>query len=168
MRALPLALALSAALLAGCTADPPPAVSQGPPSAPSVVADPGQAPPSDGTSVVEPGVTCTPPPTVSAALPDGFPEGLELPPDSVLTGVERSGGYALVSGRTAAPVAQVLEHFRGAVERAGLVVQRSEDEGRSGQLVFFGALVEGGVVVARLTCPRGQTGFTVRGRRVAG
>ena len=120
---------------------------------------------SEGTSVAEPRPSCTPAPRVRADLPADFPAGLELPARTVLTGVDASDGSTVVSGRVRASVQDVLVHFRTAVERAGLVVQREESEGRSGELVFFGAEAEGGVAVAKLSCPAGSTSFTVRASR---
>lgn len=86
------------------------------------------------------------------------PPPVDLPPGAVLTDVTQAGQERLVTGRVAAGVDEVLEHFRGA---AGFVVTRDEDEGRAGELRLFGAAGEIGVTVARLTCPRGQTGFTL-------
>lgn len=174
----PLATALLCGALlvaAACSSEP----SADPGPAPAATSDPavpspstgeaapvqsGDASSTEGTSVVESGAPCRPLPAVSTPLPDGYPEGLALPPGTTLTGVQTQGGFGLVTGRTAASVDEVLEHFRTAVESAGLVVQRIESEGRSGQVAFFGALTQGGVAVARLTCPRGETGFTVRSR----
>ena len=83
---------------------------------------------------------------------------VDLPPGSVLTDVRQVGDQRLVTGRVSATVDQVLEHFRTA---EGFVVSRDEDEGRAGELQLFGAAGTVGVTVARLTCPRDQTGFTV-------
>lgn len=83
---------------------------------------------------------------------------MDLPLGSVLTDVRQVGDQRLVTGRAPATVGQVLEHFRSS---EGFVVSRDEDEGRSGELQLFGAAGTVGVTVARLTCPRGQTGFTV-------
>ena len=120
---------------------------------------------SDGSSVAEPRPSCTPAPAVDRDLPADFPAGLDLPARTVLTGVDRSAGSTVVSGRVRAPVEDVLAHFREAVAGAGLVVQRDESEGRSGELLFFGAETEGGVAVAKLSCPAGSTSFTVRAGR---
>ena len=126
---------LVALLLAGCAPQPPSAV--------------------DGESRVEPGVTCAPASPVAAALPSGYPEP---PAGAELT--EVTDGQ--VSGRVVGEVEQVLEHFRSAVDRAGYVVQREEDEGRSAQLGFFGVAGSGTATLAALTCPSGSTGFTLR------
>lgn len=81
-----------------------------------------------------------------------------LPFGAVLTDVREIGGQRLVTGRAPASVTEVLAHFRAA---PGYVVTRDEDEGRSGELQLFGSTGDVGVTVARLTCPRGQTGFTL-------
>ena len=146
------------------TAPPVTATAEAPAGGQPDVVTSGQASGTEGTSTVVPGPSCRTPRAVREPLPAEYPEGLALPPGAVLTGVEHADGYALVTGRVAADVGSVLEHFGAAVEAAGLVVQRQESEGRSGQLVFFGALREGGVSVARLACPAGETGFTVRSR----
>ena len=136
-----------------------------PPQDPGEVVGGDEDASSEGMSVAEPGPACTPAPRVRADLPADFPAGLELPARTVLTGVDASAGSTVVSGRVRASVQDVLVHFRTAVERAGLVVQREESEGRSGELVFFGAEAEGGVRVAKLSCPAGSTSFTVRASR---
>ena len=86
------------------------------------------------------------------------PPPVDLPPGSVLTDVRQVGDQRLVTGRVSTTVAQTLAHFRAA---DGFVVSRDEDEGRAGELQLFGAAGTIGVTVARLTCPRGQTGFTL-------
>ena len=126
--------------LTGCTA-------QGEPPAPPAAVD--------GVSTVESGVPCAPPSVLSepvGVLP------VEPPPGAVLTDVAEQAGQRLVTGRVAASVDDVLEHFRAA---PGYVVSRDEDEGRSGKLQLFGARGDVTVTVALLTCPRGSTGFTL-------
>lgn len=138
-----LLLGLLLVLVAACGQDERPAVTQ-------------------GVSVQESGAPCEPPPALGAVPPDALPPGLELPAGALVTAVAEQQGFTLVTGRVEATVAQVLDHFRAASGRAGLVVQRDEDEGRGGKLDFFGLSVESGVTVARLACPGGSTGFTVR------
>ncbi len=92
------------------------------------------------------------------------PQDLALPAGSEVIAYTGSASEVLLTGRTSASVDQVLTHFRTALQRAGFVLQRDEDEGRSGELLFFGARAEGSVTIARLTCPRDDTGFTVRVR----
>ena len=113
----------------------------------------------DGTSTQESGAACRPSEPLPSLPP--VPADLALPPGSVLTDARPLGGGTSVTGRVEAPVEQVLAHFRGAVDAAGFVLQRDEDEGRAGELAFFGARGSGQVTVGRLTCPRGATGFTV-------
>lgn len=113
----------------------------------------------EGTSTQEPGVACQAPEPLTSAPP--VPADLALPAGAVLTDTRPLGGSASVTGRVEAPVAEVLAHFRAAVDAAGFVLQRDEDEGRAGELAFFGARGTGQVTVSRLTCPRGATGFTV-------
>lgn len=122
-------------LVPGCAAQPPPSVVQ-------------------GRSSAEPGVSCAPAPPVDDRLPAGFPVP---PPAAVLTAVARGS----VTGRVPAALDDVVAHFRSALDRAGWVVQREEDEGRAVLLGFFGARGEGTLTVAELTCPAGSTGFTV-------
>lgn len=124
--------------LAGCSAEAP--------SPPASI---------EGTSVAASGVACAPPSPLPAPPPD---VPLALPPGAVLTDTTLLGGQRLVSGRVEDSVAAVLGHFRAA---PGYVVQRDEDEGRSGELVLFGATGDVSVTVARLTCPQGSTGFTI-------
>lgn len=135
---------------AGCTTsgtDSPPVEA----SAPAAVLE--------GTSTAESGAPCVPP----TPLPGpAATTGLSLPPGAVLTASEQAGAQVLVSGRVREPVRTVLQHFRDAAARGGYVVQRDEDEGRSGMLTLFGARGTASVVIAALTCPRGQAGFTVR------
>jgi hypothetical protein len=108
----------------------------------------------EGSSRVESGAPCPTP-----APRPGVPAApVALPPAAVLTDVTEQAGQRLVTGRVAAPVDQVLEHFRSA---PGFVVTRDEDEGRGGRLLLFGARGDVAVTVARLTCPRGFTGFTI-------
>lgn len=113
----------------------------------------------EGTSVVESGPPCPVPSALPSAPP--VPAGLPLPAGSEVTAYGTAAGTPALTGRVDAPVEQVLAHFRAAVEQAGFVVQRDEDEGRAGELGFFGARGDGTVTVSRLTCPRGVTGFTV-------
>ena len=115
----------------------------------------------EGQSTVESGFACVPASPVPAALPAGFPQP---PPGAVLTAVAPEQ----VTGRVVAEVADVLAHFRAAVEQAGYVVRREEDEGRSAQLAFFGARGEGAATIAALTCPEGSTGFTLSVSRSLG
>ena len=110
----------------------------------------------EGSSTAQSGAPCAAPSPLDAASVPAPP--VDLPPGSVLTDVRQVGDQRLVTGRVSATVDQVLEHFRTA---EGFVVSRDEDEGRSGELQLFGAAGTVGVTVARLTCPRGQTGFTV-------
>lgn len=120
--------------------------------------DRAPAPPSsvEGTSTVEPGAPCVAPsPLDAASVP---PPPVPLPPGAVLTDVTQAGPLRLVTGRVEATVDEVLDHFRGA---PGFVVSRDEDEGRSGELQLFGATGDVTVLVARSTCPRGATRFTV-------
>lgn len=135
------AVVLVPLLLVGCAPQPPSAV--------------------DGESRAEPGATCVPSSPVAAPLPAGYPE---LPAGAELTEVADEQ----VSGRVVGEVEQVLEHFRSAVDRAGYVVQREEDEGRSAQLGFFGVGGTGTATIAALTCPSGSTGFTLRVTRSTG
>lgn len=109
---------------------------------------------SEGESAVESGLPCRPAAPVPGPLPSGVPSP---PPGTVLT--LASGTTA--SGRVAAPLDEVVEHFRTAFDRAGYVVQREEDEGRAVRLAFFGAGGDADLTVATLTCPAGSTGFTV-------
>lgn len=74
----------------------------------------------------------------------------------------------LLTGRAPVPVTDVLAHFRTAAEQSGYVVSRDEDEGRAGELGFFGTAGDGTVVVSRLACPRGETGFTLSVREAGG
>lgn len=113
----------------------------------------------EGTSTQESGAPCQVPSPLPSAPP--VPAGLALPAGSVLTATGPVAGSASVTGRVEAPVDEVLAHFRDAVDAAGFVLQRDEDEGRAGELAFFGARGNGQVTVSRLTCPRGATGFTV-------
>lgn len=145
-RGLPAAL-LGVLLLTGCTAEQ---------ERPSV---------SEGTSVAEPGPSCSPPPAVVPALPSTFPLAVGLPPGAVLTAVGEAGGVQYATGRAQADVAAVLAHFRTALPAAGAFVGRDEDEGRGGELTFLGGSVEGGVTVAKQSCPEGATAFTVSARR---
>ena len=91
-----------------------------------------------------------------------MPQDIALPPGSVVTTYGGTADTVTLTGRVEAPVEQVLTHFRSAVERAGFVLQRDEDEGRSGELGFFGARADGTLAIAKLTCPTGTTGFTLR------
>ena len=145
-RALP-ALVAAGLLLTGCTA--------GQDQAPRVV---------QGTSVAEPGPSCSPSPVMGSALPETFPVDVALPPGAELTEVGAGRGFALASGRTAGTVEEVLEHFRTALPQAGLFVGRDEDEGRAGELTFLGGSTEGAVTVARLRCPEGAVSFTLSAR----
>ncbi len=109
-----------------------------------------------GTSTAESGAPCVAPsPLDAASVP---PPPVDLPRGSELTDVRQVADQRLVTGRVPATVEQVLAHFRAA---EGFVVSRDEDEGRSGELQLFGAAGTVGVTVARLTCPPGQTGFTL-------
>ena len=110
----------------------------------------------EGSSTVESGAPCLPAPPLAAATAPQPP--VALPPDAVLTDVREVGGTRLVTGRSPGTVAEVLAHFRGVT---GYVVVRDEDEGRAGELQLFGVAGDVGVTVARLTCPRGLTGFTL-------
>lgn len=117
-----------------------------------------QLPPAsvEGSSTVESGAPCVAAsPLDAASVP---PPPVALPPGSVLTDVTQSGPTRLVTGRVEADVDAVLDHFRTA---EGFVVSRDEDEGRAGELQLFGAAGDVGVTVARLTCPRGSTSFTL-------
>ena len=89
------------------------------------------------------------------------PPPVPLPAGAELTDVTQLAGQRLVSGRVTASVEQVLAHFRAAAGPAGYVVQRAEDEGRSGRLLLFGARGEISITIARLRCPPDWTGFTV-------
>lgn len=112
----------------------------------------------EGTSTVASSSPC------SVAAPIVAPERgtvLPLPPGAVLTDVTEQTGQRLATGRVEAGVEEVLAHFRAAAASGGYVVQRDEDEGRAGRLLLFGSAGEIGVTVARLTCPRGATGFTL-------
>lgn len=121
----------------------------------------GELPPSavEGTSIEVTSAPCVPVAVLDAASvpppPVPFPAGAEL------TGATQLAGQRLVSGRVAASVEQVLAHFQAAARPSGYVVQRSEDEGRTGRLLLFGARGEVTITIAQLHCPRGQTGFTV-------
>ena len=115
----------------------------------------------EGRSSVESGAACVPAPAVATPPPAGLPE---LPEGTTLTAV----GDGTVSGRVPAPVAEVVEHFRAAMDRAGYVVQREEDEGRAVRLGFFGARGDATLDVALLTCPVGSTGFTLAVRTTGG
>ncbi|MCU1690911.1 MAG: hypothetical protein JWM64_2 [Frankiales bacterium] len=145
-------LLLGVALLAGagCT-------SSGPATAPRAAVV-------NGTSVVEGPTTCSPAPARLSALPPAFPVDLPLPPGTVLLGAGPAGGEQTVTGRVAGTPQDVLAHFRSALTSAGLVVGRDEDEGRSAQLTFLGGSSEGGLAVARLTCPAGASRFTLHAR----
>lgn len=112
----------------------------------------------DGTSVTGSSAPCEPAPALDGEQP---PVPLALPAGSVVTDVTEIAGQRLVTGRVSAEVSDVLEHFRLAAEPAGFVVQRDEDEGRAGELLLFGVRGDVGITVARLACPRGDTGFTV-------
>ena len=127
-------------LLAGCTTEP------------SVV---------EGRSSVEPGASCVPAPAVADGPSEGLPA---LPPGTTVT----AAGKGTVSGRVPAPVDDVVEHFRAAMDRAGYVVQREEDEGRAVRLAFFGARGDATLDVALLTCPAGSAGFTLTVRTPGG
>lgn len=110
----------------------------------------------EGSSTVESGTPCV---AASPLDPASVPPPLvALPPGAVLTDVTQAGREHLVTGRVEGSVEQVLEHFRTA---PGFVVSRDEDEGRSGELKLFGSVGDVGVTVARLTCPRGWTSFTI-------
>ena len=109
----------------------------------------------EGSSSAVSGAPCVPTPALTAAVP---PPPVALPAGAVLTDVRQAGAQRLVSGRVEATVDEVLAHFRSA---PGFVVSRDEDEGRAGELQLFGAAGDVGVTVARLTCPRGATSFTV-------
>ena len=132
---MPVVVVLVALLVAGCGSDRPLVV--------------------EGKSTVESGVACVPASPVPAPLPRGFPE---LPAGAILTAVSADE----VSGRVAGDVEDVVAHFRAAVDRAGYVITRDEDEGRSAQLAFFGTRGDGTATIAALTCPSGSTGFTLR------
>ena len=119
-----------------------------------------------GTSVEESGAACAPASPLASVPP--VPQDLALPPGSLVTQHGGRSDALLLTGRVAAPVEDVLAHFRTALERAGFVLQRDEDEGRAGELGFFGARADGTVVVSRLTCPRGETGFTLSVRDAVG
>ncbi len=108
----------------------------------------------EGESVVASGVPCVP----SSPLPSAPPAAVALPRDSVVVDITEQAGQRLVSGRVEATVAEVLTHFRS---DPAYVVTRDEDEGRSGRLQLFGSAGDVAITVAVLTCPRGQTGFTV-------
>ena len=86
------------------------------------------------------------------------PPPVVLPPGAVLTDVTEQAGRRLVTGRVEATVSEVLAPFR---TDPSYVVTRDEDEGRAGELLLFGARGQVGLTVARLTCPRGLTGFTI-------
>ena len=131
-------LLAAALLLTACAAEeqPPPPVSV------------------EGESLVASGAPCVPP----SPLPTPPRPPLALPTGSVLVDVTEQAGQRLVTGRVEATVAEVLQHFR---DDPAYVVSRDEDEGRSGRLQLFGARGDVGVTVARLTCPRGATGFTI-------
>lgn len=133
-------LLAAALLLTACAAEeqPPPPVSV------------------EGESLLASGVPCVAPPPLAA--PPEAPPPVVLPPGTVLTDVTEQAGQRLVTGQVTATVDEVLAHFRA---DPGYVVTRDEDEGRSGRLQLFGARGEVGVVVARLTCPAGLTGFTI-------
>ena len=126
-------------LLAGCSEEPP-----------------VQPRTQEGVSSAAPGASCAPAPELVADPAPSAP--VALPAGAVLTDVTQQAGQRLVTGRVEAPVQEVLEHFRAAPD---YVVSRDEDEGRSGRLQLFGARGEVSVTVARLTCPRGSTGFTL-------
>ena len=122
----------------------------------SSVEDPAPPDAVEGTSTVESGSPCVAPsPLADSAVPES---PVLLPTGAVLTDVTEAAGQQLITGRVDLPVAAVLEHFRAA---PGFVVSRDEDEGRGGRLQLFGVSGDVGVTVARLTCPRGVTGFTV-------
>lgn len=127
-------------LLTACSADP----------APTTVVE--------GRSTQVPGRACAPP----SPLPSPPPQAVPLPPGAAVTAYASRDGQSVLTGRTADSVDEVLAHFRTTLEREGYVLSRDEDEGRAGELGFFGARADGTVTVARLTCPRGQTGFTLR------
>lgn len=115
--------------------------------------------------MAEPGPPCSPPAAVAPALPAAFPLAVGLPEGTVLTAVGEAGGVQYATGRVLSEVPAVLAHFREALPAAGAFVGRDEDEGRGGELTFLGGSVEGGVTVAKQTCPEGSTGFTVSVRR---
>ena len=137
-------------LVTGCSA---PAA----PPAPSTV---------EGESSVAPGRPCAPATALPSVPP--LPQDVALPAGAVVTAYEGTADVVSVTGRTDLRVDEVLDHFRTALQRAGFVLQRDEDEGRAGQLGFFGARADGSVTVARLTCPRGATGFTLRATSAGG
>ena len=114
----------------------------------------------EGRSIAESSAPCVAASPVADPLPRDFPQP---PPGAVLTAV----APVQVTGRVDAEVEQVLAHFQAAVDAAGYIVQREEDEGRSAQLAFFGARNEGSIVIAAVGCPRGSTGFTMRLRSPA-
>lgn len=115
----------------------------------------------EGESTVESGLPCSPASPVGEASPESLPS---LPPGSVLTLV----GPDTATGRVEQRIEDVVAHFRTAFDRAGYVVQREEDEGRSAQLAFFGNAGTATLTVAELTCPSGSTGFTVVVRSATG
>ena len=109
----------------------------------------------DGTSTLSTGAPCAAAPAVPGAPPAGAPE---LPTGSVLTEVAPD----VVSGRAPGEVADVAAQVRAAIERAGYVLVREEDEGRGVRLGWFGVRGAGTVSLARSTCPPGTTAFSVR------
>lgn len=117
----------------------------------------------EGTSIAASGRPCEPPGPLPSS--PALPAGLDLPPGSIVTAGAAEGGQTVLTGRVGSSVEDVLDHFRTAIDRAAFVLQRDEDEGRSGVLEFFSASGEGSVVIARQTCPRGEVGFTVRVRQ---
>ena len=121
-----------------------------------------ERPPSvvEGRSTAESGRPCIPASPVAASPPAGLPE---LPAGAVLT--EAAPGRA--SGRVTGEIRDVVAELKASFERAGYVVQREEDEGRSFRLAFFGASGDATLTVAELTCPPGSTGFSVIVRRPA-
>ena len=122
-------------LVAGCAAQPPPSGAE-------------------GRSVAESGRPCVPPSPVVGTPPAGLPE---LPPGAVLTALGPDRASARIEGE----IDDVVARLKRAFDRAGYVVQREEDEGRSVRLAFFGAAGDATLTVAQLTCPKGSTGFTV-------
>lgn len=138
-------------LLTGCT---------GAPTVPDA-----SGPVTEGTSVAEPGPSCSPAPALQGGLPASFPATVALPAGAELTEVGEAGGFALANGRVAGTVEQALAHFRTALPDAGLFVGRDEDERRAGELTFLGGSTEGAVTVAALRCPADSVQFTISARR---
>lgn len=108
----------------------------------------------EGSSTVESSRPCVAAPPL-APVP---PVPVALPAGALVTDVTEAAGQRLVTGRVEATVEQVLAHFRSV---PGFVVTRDEDEGRAGELQLFGSTGDVGVTVARSTCPRGETRFTL-------